>query len=309
MTKKSLLQVVGVASLGVGLMACSGSEPDAPYAPPAVVFDYRQVVAAQDVSGLGAGTYAVEVDVYAEVSRGWTSEAEESVLEAIKVLHVDSKAPAETRITFNPLDNQANARRVHLEMDLMAEGSFIVMFNMQAAHADPKLISQYNVRDPETLLSKADYAWIHPGHMLRTVGFCNHVHKIIHDADDDGVLRFVRFQFSEDLDSQWMQGQFMIDMEGPEGQPLGSVSPAQITLMGGNVIEIPIPEAAPEVTVMKFSMTGLPRFAGSFADLLSCAEQDGAVAFGYTFGSQKDAEYVVSPLLEARYRALGEDAK
>jgi hypothetical protein len=78
---------------------------------------------------------------------------------------------------------------------------------------------------------------------------------------------------------------------------------------GRNVLEIPIPQAAPEVTVMKLTLGGLPGFAGRFADLLSCAEQDGAVEFGYTFGSHKDAEYVVSPLLEAGYRALGEDAK
>lgn len=319
-------KLMGPALLGVCLAACKGEArpaaepPAAAAAAPAhapdmiqalpILFDYRQVVAAQDVSGLEPGTHTVEFDVYAPLDVGWTPEAERSVRDAIQVLHVDQGTPAATRVAFEPLKDRPDARRARVEMDLTERGAWVVMLGggLLAAHADPELLSRYDVREPEALRPAGDHEFLSPGLMLRTVGSCNHVHKVTTEADAGGVLRVVRLHFSEAVSPKEAARGVSADIEGPDGRRLASVA-AQGSPVAGNVIELRVPPARGAQGVLSIPLGHIPGFAGRFRDLLSCDEGEGSIGVGYLFGEQPSGEHVVSPLQQAASRALGEDRK
>jgi len=298
--------------LGLSLTACStGKDDDGIILPSPILYDYRQLLAAQDISGLTPGTQAFEFDVYAPSTTGWTEEAETRLTDNIQVLHVNTKASATTRLTLTPLEGRSNARRARLEMDLTAEGSYVVIFGdtpYAIAPTSDELSEQYNVREPETLLPFSDSVWQFPRLMLRTVGACNHLHQLIYDANDDHVLVTLPLGFSEALDPASVPSELLLGIETNQGAPISSVT-AQAALVSENALELTIPPMPDTQGVLRIPLGSIPGFAGHFTDMLSCEPADGSAMVGYLPGVQNDIVYVVSPLQDATMRAKGEDQK
>lgn len=327
MKKSSHTNLVITALVGLCVTACRGEAPSvtepprpaatahAAHAPDVgealpILFDYRQVVDAQDISGLTEGTHVVEFDAYAPSHAGWTPQAERSVADGVKVLRVDDGSPASTRVTFEALPDRPAARRVRVEMELTERGTWIVLFGqgMRAAHADPELLASYDVLEPETLRPAGDYEFLNPGLMLRTVGSCNHVRKVSVEADGGGVMRAVRLHFSEPLSPAAVPSGMTVDVAGSDGRHLGSAK-AQSARLAADVLELRVPPMRGALGVLSIPLGHVPGFAGRFRDLLSCDAEEGSVGVGYLFGEQTSGELVTSPLQQAAARALGEDRK
>ncbi len=303
--------VIGAALLGMCLVACKdqGSLPEVP-APSGrgdegtsglpVLYDHRQLAGLEDLSGLERGAHTVELDVYAPTHRGWTPEAERRVIEGIQVLHVETGAPAETRVTFEPLGDRQDARRARLEMALEDEGSWVVILSntptgLLAAHADRELLELYDVREPEALAAPTS-----PGILLRTVGSCNHVNKMTSEVDQGGNVRKLRLHFSEALDPAWAPEGLELALRDAEGERLPSVH-ARTSRVSRDVLELDIPPGARGL--VEIPLVAVPGLAGRFHDLLSCQEEDGSVKAGYLTGGLSSDERAVSPLHRAVWRA------
>ncbi|MFT3772668.1 MAG: hypothetical protein QM820_45330 [Minicystis sp.] len=320
MNRARLFGIIGAALLGASLVACGDQRRD--QAPPSlspahgmgdeddaalpVLYDYRQLVSAQDVSGLSKGTHVVEVDVYAPSARGFSPADERRVTEGFQVLHVESGAEAPTRVTFTPLGDRTDARRARLEMDLTEEGSWVVILSntvsgLRAAHADQDLLTSYRVSEPETL-----QASIFPGHLLRTVGSCNHIYKMSSEVDGGGHLRRLRLHFSEALDPAWRPEGLDLALKSQAGDRLPPAR-ARARRVSGNVIELDIPSNAQGF--LEIPLASIPGFAGRFHDLLSCAEGDGLAKVGYLSEGLSNDERVVSPLQKAVWRARREEKR
>ena len=274
-----------------------------------ILFDYRQVLAAQDVSGLREGTHTFELDLYAANEVGWTPEAERLVRNGIRVVHVDDQKPAAVRVTLGPAD-ATGARRARVDMDLTEAGSWIVMLGdgLVAAHADPELLAHYAVRDAATLRPRGDYEFLHPGLMLRTVGHCNHVHKVITKADETGVLRTVELHFSEPLERGAIAGALSVGFTDSEGRRRGGARAEPVSVRD-RVVELRVPVLRDETGTLEIPLARIHHFAGRFRGELSCGEADGSMGVGYVFGGQASGEHIVAPLTQAASRALGEEPK
>lgn len=274
-----------------------------------VVFDYRPLVAAQDISGLKEGTHTFELDVYAPIDVGWSREAESLVTAGISVLHVDDRKAAAVRVSFGPAATRS-ARHVRVEMDLTAAGSWVVILGegLVAAHADPELLAHYEVPAPETLEPSGSYEFLNPGLMLRTVGHCNHVSRVTTEADERGTLRTIQLHFSEPLSPADFATTASLGVTDPEGKRLDPVRSEGVTV-NGDVLELRVPSLRGDSGALTIPLAGIPAFAGHFRETLSCAEADGSMAVGYIAAAQVSDEVIVAPLHEAESRALGEDRK
>jgi hypothetical protein len=274
-----------------------------------VLFDYREVLAAHDVSGLAQGTHTIGLTFYAPTAVGWTPEAERVVRDGIRVVHVDDQKPAAVRIAFGP-EGKTGARRVQVDVDLLQAGSYVVLLGdgLLAAHADPELLAHYAVRDPETLKPRGDYEFLEPNLMLRTVGHCNHVHEVITRVDGTGTLYTVELHFSEPLESGAMAGGLDLGLTDTEGRR-GRSARAEEVRVHDNVVELHVPKLPDQAGTLEIPLARIRNIAGRFRDELSCDEVDGAIGVGYVFGGQHDGEHVIAPLRQAASRALGEDRK
>lgn len=322
MQTKSILGPLAAALICACSLGCKESVPDvSPGASPAptaaadiplqlpILFDYRQVLAVQDISGLPEGEHSFDLDLYAPIEAGWTPAAERLVQEAIRVVHVDTQRDARLRVTLGP-EGKTGARRVHVDAELGTAGSWVVMLGqgLVAAHADPELLAHYAIPDAKTLKRTGDYEFLHPNLMLRTVGHCNHVHEVVTKVDETGTLRTVELHFSEPVDKAALAGGLQLGFTDVDGRRGRAADAEQVTVTG-DVVAIHVPALRDQTGTLDIPLARIRGFAGTFREDLSCREGDGSLGVGIASGSQEDGEHVVSPLRAAASRALGEDRK
>ena len=83
------------------LLACNWS-PWGPHLAEAypLLYDYRPLLAHQDLTGLEAGTHDIEFDVYVPRSERWSKTREQQLRNALQAAHVTTRTPAVTRLRF-----------------------------------------------------------------------------------------------------------------------------------------------------------------------------------------------------------------
>ncbi len=327
MMKRSIRPFAIAALAALSLGGCRGASPSTPATEPRpahpaghahaagqaadeqrrpTLFDHRELQAVQDLSGLETGTHVVEFTAYAPKREAWTPEREQRVREGIRAAQAGTRLPALTRVSFAPVEARPDQRRVRVELELPAAGSWVVLLTgeLQPVQAAPFVAEDYDVLQPETLRAAGDFAHLYPNVLLRTVGPCNHVSRVDLLLDEGQTLRTLRLTFSESLEAA-PPGSGRLRARGEQGEAPVGLSPVGPRVRG-KVAEFDVPALPLSRGVLALGLERRWNLAGGFRQGLSCAPAEASVEVGYYAGEQMALEQLHAPLGQALALAFEE---
>ncbi|WP_434385847.1 hypothetical protein [Melittangium boletus] len=293
--------------LGLSASGCFREHADAKGSYP-ILYDQRDFLAAQDVSGLEVGIHEMEFGVYVPAHEAWTEAREQQVIQGIRVAHVDTRTEVKPRVRFSEVNGQNNLRRVHVAMALDLPGTWVLRVaggSLRPVQMESELLPEYKISDAQPPEMQKTLVGLSPGVALRTLGPCNHIHKVTTLADEEGVLRRVRLTFSEPISREAWTGSVRMDLFDVMGKRVVT-SESVLTAHASRSVEFDV-AAWPDIHgLLKVRLGGGRDLAGGFGERLACAPAEAIVDVGYSYGSQHEGEYLVSPLSTATTLAFEE---
>lgn len=301
----------GLVALGLcGLLACApGPGADAAPMEFELLYDYRPLLAHQDLTGLEAGPYGVEFDVYVPRSEVWSARREQQLRKALRAAHVTTRTSAVTRLRFDEVPGRPDMRRVHLELDLDRPGAWVVRlsgFGVRPVEREPVLQTYYDILGSETLVSSI-HLREEPSVLLLTVGACNHVSRMEVRTDARRVMRQLEFFFTEPVTQQAWASEVQLAVFDVERGHVATVTP-QVARFSSESVVLDVPEWPDVHGRLEVSLGTAAGLAGGFGASFTCEPAATSVDVGYGFGSQDDARYRALHLSQAAVLAF-EDPK